>query len=487
MENENIIKNILSIPVETQNIEFKRLGGSRNEGVDKTLQSIVAMANTDGGTIIFGVDDPEKTTRKGIDRIFGIEENLELYDEIGKSVRKIYPPISDIWPPKIVKVAEDKRIALMFIQKVGDGFRHIENRVYVRLEKGNKNLGPQEILHLAYVKGFSRADRELVDINFDLLRTDFYGAWRKKRGLGEDKIETILEKTGLARKDEKSKLLPTRAAVLLFSEFPNDILDSKCSVRVFQYEGNLETVNETLNLLGTPRNINGPIAKQIADAHEYVLSLLRTGMRVPSGFVTTYSIPERAVKEAITNAVIHRDYHTKRDIEVRIFEDRIEVESPGLLPFNITPSNIGIERSHEYRNDLLVKHLREFPDPPNLDQNEGVRAMRQTMKTANLYPPVFWTYPHLQDRVRVILFNETAPNEWDKVSAYLIENKYITNAEARKILHTEDTVKVSKRFNRWVKQRLLTKITPRTGAKRNVRYRLPTADEKSLFTNDKSK
>src|SRR3989344_257842 len=193
MENENIIKNILSIPVETQNIEFKRLGGSRNEGVDKTLQSIVAMANTDGGTIIFGVDDPEKTTRKGIDRIFGIEENLELYDEIGKSVRKIYPPISDIWPPKIVKVAEDKRIALMFIQKVGDGFRHIENRVYVRLEKGNKNLGPQEILHLAYVKGFSRADRELVDINFDLLRTDFYGAWRKKRGLGEDKIETILE------------------------------------------------------------------------------------------------------------------------------------------------------------------------------------------------------------------------------------------------------------------------------------------------------
>jgi len=281
--------------------------------------------------------------------------------------------------------------------------------------------------------------------------------------------------------------LPTRAAVLLFSEFPNDILDSKCSVRVFQYEGNLETVNETLNLLGTPRNINGPIAKQIADAHEYVLSLLRTGMRVPSGFVTTYSIPERAVKEAITNAVIHRDYHTKRDIEVRIFEDRIEVESPGLLPFNITPSNIGIERSHEYRNDLLVKHLREFPDPPNLDQNEGVRAMRQTMKTANLYPPVFWTYPHLQDRVRVILFNETAPNEWDKVSAYLIENKYITNAEARKILHTEDTVKVSKRFNRWVKQRLLTKITPRTGAKRNVRYRLPTADEKSLFTNDKSK
>lgn len=486
-DNKSKIQTLLSISSETRTIEFKRLGESRNEGVDRVLQSIVAMANTEGGMIVLGVDDPEKTRLKGVDRIFGIEENLEYYDEIGRSIRKIYPPIASIWPPDLIEAENKKRIGLLFIPKVGDGFRHIENRVYVRLEKGNKLLGPQEILHLAYVKGFSRADKELVEVSFNLLKTNFYESWRKKRGLAEDVIEVILEKTGLARKNKTGELLPTRAAVLLFAEFPNDILDSKCSIRVFQYEGNLETVKETLNLVGTPRNINGPIAKQITDAHDFVLSLLKTGMRVPSGFVTTYSIPERAVKEAITNAVIHRDYHTKKDIEIKIFEDRIEVESPGLLPFNITPSNIGIERSHQYRNDLLVKHLREFPDPPNLDQNEGVRAMRQTMKTANLYPPIFWTYPNLQDAVRVILLNEKAPNEWDKVSDYLIKNKYITNAEVRGILHTENTVKVSKRFNRWVKRGLLTRITPRTGAKRNIRYRLPTADERTLFTNYKSK
>lgn len=486
-DDRNIIQRILSISSETRTIEFKRLGKSRNEGIDRTLQSIVAMSNTEGGTIILGVDDPDKTTRKGEDRIYGIEENLEIYDELGKSIRKIYPPISGVWPPNFVEAEDHKRIGLLFIPKADDGFRHVENRVYIRLEKGNKFLNPQEILHLAYVKGFSRADKELVEVSFNLLQTNFYESWRRKRGLTEDKIEVILEKTGLARKNKDEKLLPTRAAVLLFAEFPNDILDSKCSVRIFQFEGNLESVRETLNLVGTPRNINGPIAKQITDTHEFVLDLLRTGMRISSGFITTYSIPERAVKEAITNAVIHRDYHTKRDIEIKIFEDRIEIESPGLLPFNITPSNIGIERAHEYRNDLLVKHLREFPDPPNLDQNEGIRAMRQTMKTANLYPPIFWTYPLLQDAVKVILLNEEAPNEWDKISDYLIKNKYITNFEARKILLTEDTVKVSKRFNRWTKQGLLTKITSRTGAKRNVRYRLPTADERTLFTNDKSK
>lgn len=486
MEKNKLIQNILLIPTESRTLEFKRLG-SRNESIDKVLQSIVAMANTEGGHIILGIDDPQKTILKGNDRIFGIEENIELYDEIGRSVRKIYPPISGIWPPVLIDAGNNKRIGLLSIPKVGDGFRYCENHVWIRLERGNKMLNPQDILHLAYVKGFNRADKELVEVDFNLLKTDFYEAWRKKRGLPENKIEVILEKTGLARKNENNKLLPTRAATLLFAEFPNDILDSKCSVRVFQYEGSLEIVKETLNLIGVPKNINGPIVKQIADAHEYVLSLLRTGMHVPSGFITTYSIPERAVKEAITNAVIHRDYYTKKDIEIRIFEDRVEIESPGLLPFNITPSNIGIERSHQYRNDLLVKHLREFPDPPNLDQNEGVRAMRQTMKTANLYPPIFLTYPNPQDAVRVILLNEKAPNEWDKISDYLIKNKYITNTEARKILHTEDTVKVSKRFNRWVKQGLLTKITPRTGAKRNVRYRLPIADERTLFTNEKSK
>jgi len=488
MSEKNLISNILSIPSESRTLEFKRLG-SRNEGVDRTLQSIVAMANTDGGVIIFGIDDPQKTIKKGFDRIFGIEENLELFDQIGHSIKKISPPLSGIWPPDLLEVADKNvRIGLLNIPKVGDGFRSIENHVYIRQEKGNKRLSPQEIVHFAYVKGFERADKEPVEVDFGLLKTHYYESWRRKRGIEEDSIETVLEKTGLARKDINGKLLPTRAAVLLFAEYPNDLLDTKCTIRIFQYEGNLETVKETLNLLGTPKTIAGPVSKEISETHEYVLTLLRSGIRVPSGFITTYRIPERAIKEAITNAVIHRDYHTKRDIEIKIFEDRIEIESPGLFPFNITPSNIGCERAHGYRNDLLVKHLREFPDPPNLDQNEGVRAMRQAMNQANLYPPIFFTYPHLQDAIRVVLFNEKAPNEWDKVSHYLTKNKYIGNKEAREILKIVDSVKVSKYFNRWVKQGSLIKLVPRTGAKRNVKYRLPTSDEKSyLFTTDKSK
>ncbi len=485
-ENELILGRILAFPSETRTVEFKRLGSNKNDALDRTLESIVAMANTDGGNLILGIDDPEKSKLKGFDRIFGIEENIQLYDSLGQLLKNIHPPVPNVWPPHILTYGK-VRVAVLSIPKMSDTFRSINNHVFIRLERGNKRLSPQEIVHFSYVKGFEHADKELVSVDFSLLNTALYHSWRKKRGIEEDDIKAVLQKTGLAREDEFHKLLPTRAAVLLFAEYPTDIMDTKCAIRILRYEGNLQTLTETYNLLGSPKTITGPLIKQIRDAHEYVLDLLRSGIAVPSGFVTKYQIPERAVKEAITNAVIHRDYYTKRDIEIKIFEDRVEVHSPGLLPFNITPSNIGRVRALGYRNDLLVKHLREFPDPPNLDQNEGIKAMRSVMTNANLYPPLFITYPTLQDALEVVLLNERPPTEWDKVSHYLLKNEYITNKIAREILKAEDTVKVSKLFNKWVKKRVLTKIVPSTGAKKNVKYRLPTEDEKNLFALDESK
>ncbi len=93
----SLIEKILNIPEEGQTIEFKRLSG---DGVVKNvLQTIVAMANAEGGAIILGVDDPEKTKKEGLDRVYGIEEGYDHYDEIGREIQKITPPISNLWPP----------------------------------------------------------------------------------------------------------------------------------------------------------------------------------------------------------------------------------------------------------------------------------------------------------------------------------------------------------------------------------------------------
>lgn len=400
----DLLKNILDIPTETQTVKFKRLLGDKV--VTKVIETIVAMSNTDGGLIILGVDDPEKTKAKGSDRIYGIDENVEVFDAISKEVQRIVPPISGIWPPGFIDVDEKKkRISLVSVPKAIDSFHSINNHVFVRGEKGNRQLTAHEVIKFAYAKGFEKADKSLVNVDFDLLKTLYFEGWKEARRINDSPIETILEKTGLARKNDEGKLLPTLAAVLLFAEYPNDLTETKCAVRVLQYTGTIENIAETPNLIGIPKTIQGQLIKQINEAHEYVLTLLRAGIRIPSGFKTIYQIPERAVMEAITNAIIHRDYHMKRDIEVKIYEDRVEVESLGLFPYNITRTNIGQVRAEGYRNDLLVKHLREFPSPPNLDQNEGVRAMRNEMSACNLYPPIFLTYPVYQDSVKVVLLN----------------------------------------------------------------------------------
>ncbi len=472
---QSLIDTILAIPSETQGIEFKRLGGE--SVVRKILQTMVAMANTEGGYIVLGVDDPEKTKLKGLDRIYGIEESLTSYDELEREIKNITPPLIAIWPGQIIEIPNiQKRVALLNIPKVMDSFRSINNQVFIRQEKGNRQITAHELIKFAYAKGFEKADKQVVDVRFDLLDTSTFQSWREARRLTGN-IPSILERTGLARLDKEGNLKPTLAALLLFADFPSDQTETKCAIRVMQYEGTIETITDKPNLISVPKTIQGPLVQLLADAHEYVLTLLRTGIQVPSGFRTRYLIPERAIKEALTNAVIHRDYYIKRDIEVKIYEDRVEVESPGLLPYNITAHNIGHVRAEGYRNDLLVKHLREFPQPPNLDQNEGVRAMRAEMQAKDLYPPLFWSYPHTQDSVRVILLNEHRADEWEKISFYLSNHAYLSNEEARTLTGVVHRDKMSRLLNKWVSQGVLVKNIPSTGYVRGTRYKLPDSRE----------
>jgi len=465
---QDIIDLLLSLPAETDTLEFKRLGSDNN---NRILQSIVAFTNTEGGKIILWIDDPEKTREKWMKRVFWIEENLENYDALKREIARIIPPFTAYKIEEFV-AENSKTVVIISVEKSESSFYCWNNQVWVRQKKWNKQLSPQEIIHFSYAKWFQKADAELVAIDFELLETQFYKNWLQTRDVSWKSISDILYKVWLARKDNLWKLLPTRAAILLFAEYPNDLIETKCTVRVFKYSGNIESIEETPNLLSTPKTINGPIIEQIKKAHEYVLETLEKWLSIASWFIIRYQIPSRAVKEAITNAIIHRDYHMQRDIEIRIFEDRIEVNSPGLFPSNITRANIGKVRSLWYRNSLLVKHLREFPNPPNLDQNEWVRAMRSEMQKENLYPPIFITYPTLSDSVRVVLFNEKVATEWEKVKSFLEKNTFITNQEARDITHIVQNYRMSKLLRQWVDRGLLIQIVPESGYTRWVKYKL---------------
>jgi ATP-dependent DNA helicase RecG len=159
---------------------------------------------------------------------------------------------------------------------------------------------------------------------------------------------------------------------------------------------------------------------------------------------------------------------------VRIFDDRIEVESPGLLPKGIRPATIR-QAGSKARNDLVVATLRDFPQPPNLDAGEGVKMMFAEMDRARLYPPEYRENPDTAvESLTVVLRNHERPTAWDEVSDWLDRQGSIANADVVRIAGV-DTLKASKMLAGWREQGLLTQVPGR--AKRNMAYARPHAQE----------
>jgi ATP-dependent DNA helicase RecG len=248
-------------------------------------------------------------------------------------------------------------------------------------------------------------------------------------------------------------------------------------------EGKAAVPGATPNLRKKPKTIRGPLIEQIDEAVRLVLDALTEGMTLAgSGFQARHVYPERVVKEAIVNAAVHRDYRLNRDIFIRIFDDRIEVESPGTFPGSITPDNVA-RMSSKARNPLIAQNLREFPVAPNIDAGEGVKMMFAEMAAAKLYPPQYrQSLEAAVETVTVSLFNLERPSAWDEVSDWIDREGFIQNAKLCAIAKV-DTLKASRMLVAWRDQGLLVPLPDR--AKRNMAYTKPTktdAEQGSLLS-----
>ena len=466
------------IEAESYTFDCKRL----KDRLAKILETVVAFANSDGGMIALGLEDPDKA--QGRDRVYGIQENLMNWDELRRlMLSRITESELLVWKPREVGCTlRDGSVGSVVFLRIEKSVRiHsiVDDGTFRRLDKGNKQLTAPEINELSFARGTITAESQLESIDFDLLDTDYWRAYAQHRRLTRPISEAMLH-VGLAKRSGEGRLLPTRAAVLLFAEEPSGLLASKAAVRIFHYRGHKVQTDPNTNLLKPPITISGPVIRQIQDATDAVGSELASGIQMgPLGFEIVPRYPLRVIKEAITNAVIHRDYHLTTDVHIRIFSDHIEVESPGLFAGPVTVENIEQIGTHS-RNPLLVGHLRDFPNPPNLDAGEGVRMMFGTMREKGLYPPLYDTRPHVErDAVIVTLFNENRPSAWEQVSQYLDQHGSIGNAEVRQLIGTENVLGASKLIQDWVKLGLLVVTNPQAGT-RVRRYAKPGSRQRGL-------
>lgn len=476
---DQLVDRLLSRP-ESYTFDCKRMIGK----VDKLLETVVAFANSDGGLIALGLEDAAKATAR--DRVYGLQENLLNWDEL---LRKLKSRITE--PDQLPCTAHqvpctlrDSTMGSIGLLRIGKSARiHsiVDNGTYIRMEQGNREITAGEINELSFVRGAISVETQLADVDFDLLHTDFWTAYATERGLTRP-LDEALYSIGLARKNSQGKLRPTLAAVLLFADEPSGVLASKSSIRVFHYRGPRISTDPHTNLAKPPITISGPLIQQIREARQTVIRELGERVQFTElGFEIVQRYPIRVISEAITNAVVHRDYRLPADILIRIFSDRIEVESPGLLVGPVTAANISRIGTHP-RNRLIVQHLREFPAAPNLDAGEGVRMMFGTMREAGLYPPQFLTRPRLdREAVITVLFNQNRPSVWEQVVDCIEKHGSIGNAEVRRLLGIDDTLTASKQLKLWVDQGVLIVANPEAG--RNVRrYALPQTRQPDFFS-----
>jgi ATP-dependent DNA helicase RecG len=473
-----IVQNLCSKD-ETIRFESKRVSGKM---VHKALETVVAFANTEGGFLVLGLEDFKKA--KGVDRLFGIQENPEAVDELRRKVEhSIIPRLDEvIWRsiPCVLRDGSEGSLVVVEVMKSAKVHSVVEDGTWKRLEHGISEMTAREVNELCFARGVISAETETVPAPFELLDNEYWKTYCQTRKLTTGDIGDRMFRIGLARKKDGT-LQPTRAAVLLFAEDPSGIMACKAAIRIFHYTGIRIEHGPVPNLIKTPKTISGPLIRQIEYAYDFVINEIVGGLKLAaSGFETVHLYPTRVIKEAITNAVIHRDYHINRDIHIRIFDNRIEVESPGLFPGTIRPENLETAGSLS-RNALIVNHLREFPIPPNIDAGEGVRMMFSTMRAVGLYPPMYSTRPFLkQDGVMVVLLNEERPPIWEQVSDWLDRNRFITNADLCKIANI-DTLAASRLFSKWVIKDML--ISDKSKGKRGTRYYKPgqAVEQLSLF------
>ncbi len=400
--------------------------------VDRLAETLVAFANADGGTVVVGVD--EKGSVVGVSLPDAVEDALRL------ALARTRPIVRTEWSAE-----QTPRGSVIVIQVPRSTELHSldDGRVLIRSGSENKPLSGDAIRQLAATKSTGDFEAEVVpgatldDLNPDIIE-EYRQHWEEKqRRTWLGTTEELLRAAG-AITDEGD---PTVAGLLLFGKDPQFFLP-QAELDFVRFEGVDPRGPEGLPGYGRREKIRGPLPRLLERAWDVVRQEMRVEA-VVRGLQREERLeyPPFAVREALVNAVAHRDYRLSgRRIEVRMFDDRLEVTSPGGLPGYITLDNIVEE--HFSRNPRIVNGLYQWGYIEELGL--GIDRMIEDMLAAGHPRPEFKATPY---SFTVILRNqrERVPamsrRDWGvplnprqlKALRYLEREGRITNREYREL------------------------------------------------------
>lgn len=400
----------------------------------------ISFANADGGELLIGIHDRKDKDLPGgkFERWngFGVQEDAN--DAIADISKNITPNLINV-NFEFLEIEGNEnlgKVLKVIIEKSSDVHYTASNKVFVRKGSQCLSLVGDETTNLQLSKGAKSYENQNVFeygldrlINSSELKEflDYY--------LPKTDAEGFLRKQNLIM-CTKEPCRPIYAGILLYDENPSAVLPKKCALKITWYDTS-EEVPERENLK-EQKTIEGPIHQQIVSGIKEIQRVVNSVPIIGPTGLEKAKYPPEAIKEILVNAVIHRDYNISDDVSVLIFNNRIEVHSPGSLPAFITPENILDTRFS--RNSKIVRLLNRYPDRPNHDIGEGLNTAFQKMKEVRLKEPII---RNTSTKVIVILPHEPLASPEEQIMQYLETHEEITNEIARNItgIRSENKVK----------------------------------------------
>lgn len=392
-------------------------------------KTISAFANASGGELVIGIEE-----------VAGLSETERYWDgfeeeELANGILQVVHALEQIegdFPCQFLEVEDSSGLVLhLTVGKTLGVTAASDGKVYIRKGAQNLPVAGDALDRLKYDKGIHSYEDELLNCDHEEVSNsatviDFM--------LGTVPTGEPLE--WLTKQRVVVDGRPTVAATLLFSDGPQALLPKRSAVKILRYKTKNEAERDYL--ADDPETIEGSLHSLIYDTVARVREIIEGIEKVGSKGMEKVSYPEEALHELLTNAVLHRDYSIPSDVQVRIFDNRVEIESPGRLPGHVTIENI--QRTQFARNPKIVRLINKFTNPPNKDVGEGINTAFEAMEKLRLQKPEF---AETDGGLVVTLKHKSLASPEQLVKEFLASNDEITNAEARELtgIKSENTMK----------------------------------------------
>ncbi|QOX79674.1 putative DNA binding domain-containing protein [Trichlorobacter lovleyi] len=343
-------------------------------------QTLVAFANADGGELLVGVEDNGEIT--GLNDF--LDEDLKYLEESPRIRIHKDTPLASV---KIARVNIDGKIILYFSVPKSVKYVHLtsDGRCLQRRDLESVPIASEKIIFHRQEELSRHFDRDFIEgPQADALSLDLVNAVSDQilKGMSPEKCLQYLE----IGEYSFSGLKLRRAALLLFAKDPNR-WHPRLQVRIIKVDGTDLKTGEAYNVI-TDQIVTGNILTLVDKSWESLRPhLVQTKLEKTAKFEQKSIYPELACREALLNAIAHRDYAQEgRGIEVYVFSDRLEIKSPGALLSTINLEDIILQKgAHQSRNTYIARVLRELGYMREL--GEGMRRIYDLMQTNELSPP----------------------------------------------------------------------------------------------------